>query len=73
MGDMQDAAVLDTGAGSDVNAVHIAPNDGHGPNRAVGAKMYIANYQCAWIYIDTLGEPGGCDDGCEYCELCYHS
>src|ERR1700738_5650131 len=53
---MEDAAVLNIGAGADANVVHVAADDGAGPDAGVGADDDIADDDGGGVNV------GGCGD-----------
>lgn len=58
MRDMQHGIVLHAGARTDANAVHIATDDGAGPNRAVLAQVHIANHHRSRVDVDGFIQLG---------------
>ncbi|MNP77869.1 hypothetical protein D3C76_1753820 [compost metagenome] len=58
MGDVQHAAVLDTGARADADAVHIAADHRQWPYRAVGANLDIPQDHGAAVDECALAQAG---------------
>src|SRR5690554_6532075 len=50
VGDVQYGAVLDAAAVADADFVHVAADDGHGPDGAVFAHLDVSDDYCALVY-----------------------
>ncbi len=58
MGDVADAIVLNAGACTDTDMMHVATDDGLWPNRAVVTDGDIADDNCATVNEHTFTQLG---------------
>src|SRR5690606_31993165 len=56
VGDVQHAAVLHTGARADADAVHVAADHGHRPDRAVITQYHVADDHCGGVNEGTRAQ-----------------
>src|SRR5216684_4102164 len=55
---VEDAAVLDVGAGADADVVHVAAHDGAGPDAGVGADDHVADNDGGGVNVGGCGDLG---------------
>ncbi|MNN64768.1 hypothetical protein D3C81_1802260 [compost metagenome] len=56
MGDVQHAAILHAGAGTDTDAVHVAANNRQRPYRTVGTDLDVADHHRRTVDEGTLAQ-----------------